>query len=704
MQSLITRGSSWIGGCAVVDHARQAHAAGKLGVTDAWIRAAPPGARMMAGYATLKNSGDAPLTILTVQSDAFRMTSLHETIVDNGVSKMRELHRLTIAPGATVALQPGGKHLMLMQPRQEIAVGEHVEVMFLLSDGARLKTRFDVVAPDSTISAATDPAPLQALLFDGRDLRARSVGDFAFCFCAQERAALPGSPSAAVSARRKKPAGARARTRALRCQHRDVLSANLGSALAPAGQDARRAPPWGAFLFGYFLLGKQEKVTRSQGCERNTQDASRFHAKNDAATRADTIHTQPRPSCPKPGLTPLCRRSLARGMPRESPAHPLPWRASEPGARNTQDASWSHPGLKLKRLAVEPGHKKPTLCSIPMRFRRGQWRARAADRCGQRHGTATDGVDPHHDHFAVGMHALGIAGGDDAVRDRQRRGADPRRRQFHHDLRRPRQLTAEIELRRGDHRHHAVIEPGALDLGEPSQARFLRVDQEGRVVDVVEGIEIGPAHRHRYARHRERRCGRCRWPRRGFAWCVRNLARRPARAAFGGRGCGSLGRALGSIGAGRRGFARGGGGSGLARSFHAAFLFERLRDGGCAPASVRARNCPVYDCAACATCFRRAGRDDAAAAIAAFGTEVDDPVGGLDHVEVVLDHDDRVAVVDAAGAAPSSSCSMSWKCRPVVGSSRMYSVRPVSRLRQFAATASRAAPRRRTAWSRSGRA
>src|SRR5690349_20517172 len=48
-----------------------AHAGGKLGVFDAWIRAAPPGATMMAGYATLKNGGDAPLTVLTVQSDAF---------------------------------------------------------------------------------------------------------------------------------------------------------------------------------------------------------------------------------------------------------------------------------------------------------------------------------------------------------------------------------------------------------------------------------------------------------------------------------------------------------------------------------------------------------------------------------------------------------------------------------------------------------
>ena len=42
----------------------------------------------------------------------------------------------------------------------------------------------------------------------------------------------------------------------------------------------------------------------------------------------------------------------------------------------------------------------------------------------------------------------------------------------------------------------------------------------------------------------------------------------------------------------------------------------------------------------------RAGGDDLAAAVAAFGAEVDDPVGGLDDVEIVLDDDDRVALVD----------------------------------------------------------
>src|SRR5687768_4245977 len=44
----------------------------------------------------------------------------------------------------------------------------------------------------------------------------------------------------------------------------------------------------------------------------------------------------------------------------------------------------------------------------------------------------------------------------------------------------------------------------------------------------------------------------------------------------------------------------------------------------------------------------RSFRHDPAARLATFGTQVDDPVGGLDHVEIVLDHHDAVALVDEA--------------------------------------------------------
>jgi hypothetical protein len=142
--------AAFVAAAASLGTVPSARAEGRLTVYDAWIRMAPPGATMMAGYATLKNEGDSPLKVLTVQSDAFRQSSIHETVVDRGVSRMRELPRIDMAPGATVEMKPGGAHLMLMEPRHPILVGDKVHMVFLLADGTRVETYFDVVAPDAT--------------------------------------------------------------------------------------------------------------------------------------------------------------------------------------------------------------------------------------------------------------------------------------------------------------------------------------------------------------------------------------------------------------------------------------------------------------------------------------------------------------------------------------------------------------------------
>ncbi len=43
--------------------------------------------------------------------------------------------------------------------------------------------------------------------------------------------------------------------------------------------------------------------------------------------------------------------------------------------------------------------------------------------------------------------------------------------------------------------------------------------------------------------------------------------------------------------------------------------------------------------------FRRTGRDNLAAAVAAFRTEVNDPVSGFHDIEIVFDNDDCVAAI-----------------------------------------------------------
>lgn len=132
-----------------------AHAAGRLVVEQAWIRAAPPGAAMLAGYALLRNEGDEALSIDAVDSAEFATASLHETREENGVAKMRALPSLLIRPGGEVELAPGGKHLMLMQPKAAVDAGKSVDVEFVLGDRSRVKAAF-VVREDAPARDDTD--------------------------------------------------------------------------------------------------------------------------------------------------------------------------------------------------------------------------------------------------------------------------------------------------------------------------------------------------------------------------------------------------------------------------------------------------------------------------------------------------------------------------------------------------------------------
>ena len=121
---------------------------GHLVVENAWIRTAPPGTPMLAGYARLSNRGDEALSVNGVASPRFGKASLHETREEKGVSTMRPLPSLVIAPGASVDLAPGGKHLMLMQPRGDVAAGQKIEIEFLLGDKRRQRVEF-VVADEA---------------------------------------------------------------------------------------------------------------------------------------------------------------------------------------------------------------------------------------------------------------------------------------------------------------------------------------------------------------------------------------------------------------------------------------------------------------------------------------------------------------------------------------------------------------------------
>lgn len=100
-----------------------------------WIRLAPPDAMMLAGYRRIDNDGELPMRLRSIRSDAFGAIELHRTEVVDGVSRMREVPSLTIAPGGSVVLEPGGMHLMLMQPQRALREGDEVAISFAWDQG-----------------------------------------------------------------------------------------------------------------------------------------------------------------------------------------------------------------------------------------------------------------------------------------------------------------------------------------------------------------------------------------------------------------------------------------------------------------------------------------------------------------------------------------------------------------------------------------
>lgn len=118
-------------------------------VTDAWVRAVPPKARMTAGYLTLYNPGPDALVIVGAESPLFGSVEMHGTDTVDGVTRMRHRETITVPAGEAVSFEPGGLHLMLMQAVDDIPSSGTIEMALLLEGGERVEFLAPVGQPGS---------------------------------------------------------------------------------------------------------------------------------------------------------------------------------------------------------------------------------------------------------------------------------------------------------------------------------------------------------------------------------------------------------------------------------------------------------------------------------------------------------------------------------------------------------------------------
>ena len=111
---------------------------GDVVVAGAWARASIGVKRPGTAYMTIRNTGEEPVTLTGLATPLAMMPEIHESRTDaQGISSMTPAGRITIAPGDSVALEPGGLHAMLMGLQAPMTEGETFPLTLLFEDGGQ---------------------------------------------------------------------------------------------------------------------------------------------------------------------------------------------------------------------------------------------------------------------------------------------------------------------------------------------------------------------------------------------------------------------------------------------------------------------------------------------------------------------------------------------------------------------------------------
>ena len=147
--------------------AAQEFKAGSLEIDHPWSRATPKGAKVAAGYLTIKNTGTAPDRLVGGTSPVAGKFEIHEMSMDKGVMKMRPVPEgVEIKPGETVELKPSSFHIMMMDLKQPIERGKPFKASLTFEKAGPVEVEFTVVAPGATPPAAaagTKPAGMPGM-------------------------------------------------------------------------------------------------------------------------------------------------------------------------------------------------------------------------------------------------------------------------------------------------------------------------------------------------------------------------------------------------------------------------------------------------------------------------------------------------------------------------------------------------------------
>ena len=123
--------------------------AGDLTIHSPWARATSAVAKTGAAFVTIQNSGSQADRLIAVSAGVAKKVRLHESLMEDGVMKMRPADAVEIPANGMAMLEPGSYHIMFMGLKAPFKEGESFPLTLVFEQAGPVEIVVDVLKAGS---------------------------------------------------------------------------------------------------------------------------------------------------------------------------------------------------------------------------------------------------------------------------------------------------------------------------------------------------------------------------------------------------------------------------------------------------------------------------------------------------------------------------------------------------------------------------
>jgi len=109
-----------------------------LRIDHPYARATPPGAKTGAVFFTVDNAGPTEDRLIRASTPIAAAVAVHQMVLEDGVMRMRAVPSVDLLPGGRLEFNPNGYHLMLLDLKQPLKVGERFPLTLTFEHGGAI--------------------------------------------------------------------------------------------------------------------------------------------------------------------------------------------------------------------------------------------------------------------------------------------------------------------------------------------------------------------------------------------------------------------------------------------------------------------------------------------------------------------------------------------------------------------------------------